>query len=178
MYNDVTMNIRQSVKPYMAYRSNKIGDAATGFAGQLDINGFPYEAKNVHFDEAKNYLAKISYVQINYTDEKTVAKLQLRLLDLSGEFDFFPGAAADGKQYADGTVAFKFDRVYVVPTLYLNDKTVRTKVLVENPVVEYKGHEPSYLSNAAKDQFTGQFVEYFVQKLAEATSRNIQSSIM
>lgn len=175
MYNDITMNIRQSARPYLTYQSNKIGSDASAFNGQLD-NGYHYEFKNMHFDNAKNNLAKISFFQMNNTDDKNTAKFQLRLLDLIGESDWI--VTADGKDYG-GNVAFKFDRVHIMPTLDLNDKTARTKVSVKNPQMDYKGGtDAPFWTSAVKDQMTGEFIEYFVQKLAEATSRNVQNSIM
>lgn len=177
MYNDVTMNIRQSARPYLKYQSGKIANDAASFSGQLE-NGNQFVMKNIHFDNVKNNLAKISLVQMNNTNDMNTAKLQLRLLDFAGESDWTV-TTAEGRDY-NGNVAFKFNRVLIIPTLNLNDNTVHTKVLIKNPQFEIQKSEGSD-SNVwmnAKEQLTKELVEYCIQKLGETTSRNIKNVIL
>lgn len=177
MYNDVTMNIRQSARPYLKYQTGKITNDANSFNGQLE-NGNQFEMKNIHFDNAKNNLAKISLVQINNTNYMNTAKLQLRLLDFSGESDWTV-TTSEGRNY-NGNVAFKFDRVQIIPTINLNDNTVYTKVFIKNPQVDIQKSEgsDSNIFTDAKEQLTKELVEYCIQKLGETTSRNIKNAIL
>lgn len=177
MYNDVTMNIRQSARPYLKYQSGKIANDATSFSGQLE-NGNQFVMKNIHFDNVKNNLAKILLVQMNSTNNMNTAKLHLRLLDFTGESDWTV-TTSEGRDY-NGNVAFKFDRVQVIPTLNLNDKTVHTKVLIKNPqfdIQKSEGSDSSAWINA-KEQLNKELVEYCIQKLGEMTSRNIKNIIL
>lgn len=179
-YDDATADFRRSVSPYVTYRSDGIGDDAAAAAGRLD-GGVRYEFKNARVHAAASGPARIAFVRTTTAGAKNAAAMQLLVFGLSGQSDW-TAAAADGAggDYG-GTVAFRFDRVLVAPAIDLDDKTVRTAVLVERPRAEYKPQRgddaPAFWTDAVRAQLTDQLVEHFVQKLAEATSRSIQNSI-
>lgn len=174
MYNDVTIRIRKTVKPYLTYPDKKIAHDTTSFNGQLP-NGKNFELKNFRFDGAKNNLAKISFVQLNHTNVNNTAKLQLRLLDLDGECDL--ALTNEGKNY-NTKVTFRFERVKIIPTVDFNDKTVFTNVLIKNPQVEFNPQDSdAFTLTNTKEQFTKDFIGCFIQTLAETTSQNIQKTL-
>lgn len=175
MNNDITMRIRQTARPYLVYQSNKIASDTTPPAtGQLK-NGNQYELKNFRFDNTKNSLAKVSFVQMNYTNEKNTAVIELRLLDVTGESDLT--ITSEGKDYS-GKVAYKFDRVKIIPSLNFNDKSVHTNILINTPQVELKPQETGSAAwMNAEEQLAQVLVASFTQQLAEATNQNIQNNI-
>lgn len=174
MFNENTMRIRQNARPYLMYQSNKItNDAISSFNGQLS-NGNQFELKNIVFDNTKNYLAKISFVQLNNASGSNTARLQLRLLGLTGESDWVINT---GGKANNGKVTFKFDRVNINPTLNFNDKTVHTNVLIKNPQVEINSTDSDSTSAwmNVQEQLTKELVGYFVQKLTETTDQSIRN---
>lgn len=180
MYNDITMKLRKTVSPYLKYRNEKI-DATAAVTGKLD-DGSRFELNNIRVDVAKNNLAKIYEVQMNYTGDRTAAKLLLRVLDLAGECDWSV-TGPDGKKTEGGKLKFKIDRVRIVPALNFADKTVHTEVTVKSPQIDAKPESSSSSSSSdsaaafakAKEQMTKELVQYFVEKLGESTSQNIQN---
>lgn len=179
VYNDIVMNIRYAVRPYLTYQTGKIAenDAALGDGKLANGNGF--ELKNVRVNNAKHNMAKVYYVQTNNTEQTNAAELRLRLWNVVGECDCVVTAAADGKSFA-GKLAFAFKTVRVVSALDFNDKTAHTRVTVRAPVVEHKADASSAADFAAVwtdagEQLTARLVEYFQRNLAEATSKNMQN---
>lgn len=175
MYNDITMRIRNTVKPYLTYPDKKIADDTSSFNGQLP-NGKNFELKNIRFNSDKNNLAKISFVQMNHTKINNTAKLQLRLLEFDGECDFTINA--EDKNYKS-KVTFKFERVKVIPTLNFNDKIVYTDVLIKNPQIEINSQnsDTDTLMNTSNEQLTKDFIGCFIQTLAETTNQNIKKTL-
>lgn len=205
LYNDIVMNVRYTVRPYLTYQTGKIvadddddaassstanaafsslaaaaASAAPSFDGKL-ANGDRFELKNVRLDNAKNNMAKIYFVQTNNTaDQTNAAELRLRLLDLAGECDFAVTAAADGKSHA-AKLTFAFQTVRVVPTLNFDEKTVHTRVFVGAPTLEFKPNngaaDLAAVWTDAREQLTTGLVEYFKRTVADATSRNIRNAM-
>lgn len=174
MYNDITLRIRKTVKPYLTYPDKKFAYDTTSFNGQLP-NGKNFELKNFRFDSAKNNLAKFSFIQMNHTNVNYTAKFELRLLDFDGECDV--GITDEGKTY-NSKVMFKFERVKIIPTVYFNDKTVFTNVFIKHPEVEFNPQDSdAFALTYTKEQFTKDFIGCFIQTLAETTCHNIQKSL-
>lgn len=178
MYNDIVMNIKYTVRPYLTYQTGKINnkDATTTSVNGKLANGNRFELKNVRFDNSKNNMAKIYFVQMNNTDLTNTAELQLRLLNLAGEFDCVV-TATDSKNY-NGKFAFAFKTIRIVPVMNFNDKTVDTQVFVSTPVVENKSvgsADSAAIWTDAEEQLTTDLVKYFKQNLADTISQNIQN---
>ncbi|XP_060833420.1 uncharacterized protein LOC132916961 [Rhopalosiphum padi] len=178
MYNDVALQIRRIVKPYMVYRSNKIAsETVSPITGDL-ADGFRFELKNLDFDNSKNNLAKIPFVQVNKTNESYSAKLELRLLDLTGEFDSVV-TSPNGKSY-NHRATYKTDAVKVVCDLDFVENKVRTAVHVTRPQIQF----PSIDSDSAvnwsdvQKQLVPHFNVYFKRTLESAIDRNVHQSMM
>jgi hypothetical protein len=172
MYNEVSMSIRQAVRPYLTYQSNNIANDATSFNGFLD-NGNHFEFENIHFVNTQNSLAKISFVQMNNTEETNTVKLQLRLLSLIGESNCV--VSIEGKTYS-GKAIFKFEPVMVVPTLNFNDKTVQTKVSIKTARLAFKIQEQNAIDlSYTEEQLTKHLVTYFIEQIVKNTNQNIKN---
>ncbi|XP_003242198.1 uncharacterized protein LOC100573940 [Acyrthosiphon pisum] len=178
MYNDVALEIRRAVKPYMVYRSNKISsETAVPIAGNL-ADGFRFELKNLDFDNSKNNLAKISFVQVIKTKESCVAKLELRLLGMIGEFDLFvtsPNGKSDNRR-----VTYTTDAVKVVSNLDFVENSVRTAVHVTKPQIQFTSTDSDSSVNWSdvQKQLVPHFDAYLTRTLENAINRNVQRSMM
>lgn len=175
MYNDITMRIRQTMKPYLKYRSSAIAnDDSVHPVGS--VSGVQLELKNIRFDNAKNNLAKTHTVQMNNDQKETTANLQLRLLGLVGECDW-----SDNEKTQSGKVAFKFDHVAVVSAVNAKDKTAVTKVYVKSPAIDVErstGLAEIKGWTEIKEKMTAALVEYFAEKLAAATNESIENAML
>lgn len=173
----MTQSIRQAVRPYLKYQSDKIAandvTAESSFTGQF-VNGNRFEMKNIRFDN-KNNLAKIAFVQANQTDGLYTATLQLRLLNLVGESDF--AMTSRDNNDCNGQIAFNFKSVKVITNLNFNDKSVHTSVLVNGSQVEFKPLQDSDSSILldVEQQFKKQLIEYFTQKLGKSINDTIKN---
>lgn len=174
VYNDMTLSIRQAVRPYLRYRSDKIAADDSPFTGRFD-NGDRYELTNIRFDNHKNNLGKIAFVRANRTAESYTATLQLRLLNLAGESDFAV-TASDGGQDYNGKIAYNFDTVKVVAYLNFNDKSAHTSVFVDGPRVEFKLRQDSAVSRV-QQQFEDQLIEYFTQRLGKSVNDTVKNAM-
>jgi len=178
MYNDVALEIRRAVKPYMVYRSNKIASqTALPIAGNL-ADGFRFELKNIDFDNSKNNLAKITFVQVIKTNESCVAKLELRLLGMVGEFDIVvtsPNGQSDNRRAAYTTEAVK-----VVSNLDFVENSVRTAVHVTEPQIQHTSTDSDSSVNWSdvQKQLVPHFDAYLTLTLENAINRNVQQSMM
>lgn len=178
MYNDVALKIRQAVKRYMVYKSNKIaGETALPLAGNL-ADGFRFELKNLDFDNSKNNLAKIAFVQVIKTKESCVAKLELRLLGMIGEFDSVV-TSPDGKSN-NRRATYTTDAVKVVCNLDFVKYSVHTKVHVTEPQVQITSIDSDSSVNWSdvQKQLVPHFDAYFVRTLENAINHNVQRSMM
>jgi len=178
MYNDVALEIRRAVKPYMVYRSKKIAsETALPIAGNL-ADGFHFELKNLDFDNSKNNLAKIAFVQVIKTKESCVAKLELRLLGMIGEFDSIV-TSPDGKSY-NRRAMYTTDAVRVVCNLDFVKNSVLTTVHVTKPQVQFTSTDSDSFVNWSdvQKQLVPHFDAYFMRTLENTIHHNVQQSMM
>ncbi|KAF0772815.1 Uncharacterized protein FWK35_00003629, partial [Aphis craccivora] len=175
MYNDIALQIRRVVKPYMVYRSNNIStETASPITGDL-ADGFRFELKNLDFDNTKNNLAKISFVQVNKTDDRFSAELELRLLDVTGQFDSVV-MSPEGKSY-NYKATYKTDFVKAVCYLDFVENTVRTAVHVTKPQIHFTSTDSDSAVNWSdiQKQMVPHFNAYFKRTLENAIDRNVLS---
>ncbi|XP_027841679.1 uncharacterized protein LOC114123031 [Aphis gossypii] len=178
MYNDIALQIRRIVKPYMVYRSNKIdSETASPITGDL-IDGFRFELKNLDFDNTKNNLAKIPFVQVNKTDDRYTAELELRLLDVTGQFDSVI-MSPEGKTY-NHRATYKTDVVKAVCYLDFVENTVRTAVHVTRPQIHFTSTDSDSVVNWSEiqKQMVPHFNAYFKRTLENAIDRNVRQSMI
>ncbi|XP_015365793.1 PREDICTED: uncharacterized protein LOC107163076 [Diuraphis noxia] len=178
MYNDVALQIRRVVKPYMVYRSNKItSETALPMIGNL-ADGFRFELKNIDFDNSKNNLAKIPFVQVIKTNEKCIAKIELRLLGLTGEFEIVmmsPNGKSNNRR-----ATYTTDAVKVVCNLDFVGNSVHTMVHVTKPQIHFTSTDSDSAVNWSdvQKQLVPHFDAYFMSTLENAINRNVQQSMM
>lgn len=178
MYNDIALQIRRVVKPYMVYRSNNIStETASPITGDL-ADGFRFELKNLDFDNTKNNLAKISFVQVNKTDDRFSAELELRLLDVTGQFDSVV-MSPEGKSY-NHKATYKTDFVKAVCYLDFVENTVRTAVHVTKPQIHFTSTDSDSAVNWSdiQKQMVPHFNAYFKRTLENAIDRNVRQSMI
>lgn len=178
MYNDVALQIRRVVKPYMVYRSNKIAsETASPIIGSL-ADGFRFELKNLDFDNSKNNLAKIPFVQVIKTNERCFAKIELRLLGLTGEFDTV--VTSPNGQSNNRRATYTTDAVNVVCDLDFAENSVRTIVHVTRPQIHFKSTDSDSAVNWSdvQNQLVPHFDAYFMSTLENAINRNVRQSMM
>lgn len=178
MYNDVALEIRRAVKPYMVYRSNKIAsETALPMAGNL-ADGFRFEMKNLDFDNSKNNLAKVSFVQVIKTRDSCVAKLELRLLAMIGEFDLVV-TSHNGKS-DNRRATYTTESVKVVSNLDFVENSVRTEVHVTRPQIQFTSTDSDSSVNWSdvQKQLVSHFEAYLKRTLENAINRSVQQSMM
>lgn len=173
-YNDMTLNIRRAVRPYLRYRTDMIAAEDTPFTGRFD-NGDRYELTNIRLDHTRDNLAKIAFVQANRTAESYTARLRLRLLNLAGESDYAVTSAGGGKDY-DGKIVYNFNNVQVVADLNFNDKSAHTGVFVDGPRLEFNLPQDSAVLRV-RQQFENRLIEYFTRRLGESVNDTVKKAM-